>query len=275
MTRAVSLYIPHGGGPMPLIGADPSSKEIAEFFSTKVPTLLGLNSTTPPKAIVLVTAHWEENEVNISCGKSHELYFDYYGFPPETYKYKYPAPGDPEVAQRVNDVLKDAGIPSNLNLKRGWDHGVFVPMMLINPTANVPIVQMSLLSSLDPAKHIQIGKALAKLREENIAILGSGLSFHNMRAFFGGDNRGDSKAFDTALNAVVTNADTQEMEKMLTNWKTLPQALYCHPREEHLIPLMVVAGASAGERGQRVFQGSMAKQTYGAWQFAGDQRDEL
>lgn len=191
---APAVFVNHGGGPMPLLG-DKEHLELTRFLRDEVKKHVDLKEL---KAIILVTAHWEEEKVTISSGKKHSLYFDYYGFPPESYKYQYNAPGDPELANRVSKALKQSGIESRLDPERGWDHGVFVPMMLINPAADIPIVQISVLQSQDADQHYKLGKVLHQFRKEGIAIFGSGMSFHNMREFMYGQNQNKviNKDFD-------------------------------------------------------------------------------
>jgi aromatic ring-opening dioxygenase catalytic subunit (LigB family) len=177
MSRGKSFFVPHGGGPMPLTG-DPSHEPLIAFLTKKARQLINLdNKEERPKAIILVTAHWEERQPTISSGEKHDLYFDYYGFPKEAYQYTYPAPGSPTIANKVFNLLKNAGFSPKLDTKRGWDHGVFVPLKLLVPDADIPIVQLSVLSSQNAAEHIKMGKALEPLRDEGIAIIGSGMSF--------------------------------------------------------------------------------------------------
>ncbi|KAJ3184414.1 hypothetical protein HDU85_001719 [Gaertneriomyces sp. JEL0708] len=245
-TRQPVLFVPHGGGPMPLL-KDPSHAELNRFLAESGHKYF---STHKPKAIVLVTAHWETDKPTISSGAQHELYYDYHGFPPETYEIKYPAPGSPEVANRVAQVLKGAGIEARLDPTRGWDHGVFVPMKIMLPNADIPIVQMSVLKSQSAAEHIALGRALGKLREENIAIIGSGMSFHNMRKFkFGGATHDVlNEDFDSKLEDVVTKLAGAERDSALRDWEAWEGAKESHPHgaAEHFMPLFVCAGASEG-----------------------------
>jgi aromatic ring-opening dioxygenase catalytic subunit (LigB family) len=163
---------------MPLLG-DSVQEQLAQSMRTKVPSVLKLGTPEAPQAIVLVTAHWETDTITISSGNNPQLYYDYGGFPDAAYKFKYPAPGSRKVAELVRDALKEQGINSTFDATRGWDHGVFVPMMLVNPKADVPIVQVSVLGSQDPKGLYEMGVALAPLRDQNIAIIGSGsASFH-------------------------------------------------------------------------------------------------
>lgn len=247
------LFVPHGGGPLPLMD-EPNHHQLAEFLwlvSAKLPL---------PKAILVITAHWEEDVVSVSSGSSPGMIYDYYGFPPETYSYKYPAPGSPELAQTIVGLLEDAGIPAKLNPARGFDHGTFVPLMLMYPEANIPVVQLSLVAGLNPAAHIALGKAIASLREQGVFILGSGLSFHNMPAFFSGAPlvRPRSESFDDWLTETLTeDRSNAEREALLVQWKQAPEARFCHPREEHLLPLHVCfgAGAAASPHAEKIFSG--------------------
>ncbi|OCL12537.1 LigB subunit of an aromatic-ring-opening dioxygenase LigAB, partial [Glonium stellatum] len=203
MTLAPVICVSHGGGPLPVLG-DPMHKEIVKSLQTRVPALLKLGTPEAPRAIVLVTAHWSERNPTISSAAKHELLYDYYGFPPESYKLRYDAPGSPEVAREVAAALKGVGLEPKLDETRGWDHGVFIPLLLINPAANIPIVQLSVLRSESPGAHFAIGRALHSLRASNVAILGSGFaSFHNLRLMFGG--AGSDPAF-RARNAAWSEA---------------------------------------------------------------------
>lgn len=255
---APAIFVNHGGGPMPLLG-DKDHAGLTKFLRDEVKNHLNLEEV---KAIILVTAHWEENVVTISSGKHHELYFDYYGFPPESYKYRYDAPGDPELAERIHENLKKAGINSKLDPKRGWDHGVFVPMMLINPAANVPIIQISVLTNQDPEQHYKLGQALYQFRKEGIAVLGSGMSYHNMREFRYSRNKHTvvNKEFDDYLNKVCTAENEGDRKQGLINWRQQEGATEAHPMHaaEHFMPLIVIAGAGGSKPGQRIFNWDMS-----------------
>ncbi|PNH09187.1 4,5-DOPA dioxygenase extradiol-like protein [Tetrabaena socialis] len=211
-----------------------------------------------PKVILAVTAHWEADKVMVSTAAKPPMLYDYYGFPPEAYKLVYPAPGSPEVGRRVLALLAAAGIPAADDDSRGYDHGCFVPLMLAYPEGTVPVVQMSLLKSMDPKAHLAVGAALAPLRDEGVLIVGSGMSFHNMGLFskngFGMNGvsakYGPSESFDAWLQHAATGATGAKRAELLAAWARAPGGRECHPREEHLIPLMVAAGA-AGEDGGR------------------------
>jgi len=247
MTNAATvLYIPHGGGPLPLLD-EVGYKNMNAF-------LRGFRQTIEkPDAIVIVSAHWEEPCVSITANPEPPLLFDYFGFPPETYEYQYPVAGQPELASQAQQLLSKAGIDARLDQERGLDHGVFIPLMLMYPEAEIPCIQISLNNSLDAAYHIQLGKALADLKQQNLLILGSGYSFHNMSAFMSKhDDSIDEKnqAFESWLSQTCSDKglSENEREQRLANWTQAPHARYCHPREEHLLPLQVcygIAGAAS------------------------------
>ncbi|XP_049883466.1 uncharacterized protein LOC126378958 [Pectinophora gossypiella] len=253
---APALFVNHGGGPLPLLG-DKDHKELTNFLRDGVKKHMDLKNI---KAIILVTAHWEESKVTISSSDHHDLLFDYYGFPPESYRYTYNAPGDPALAKRIQEVLKREGVDSKLDPKRGWDHGVFVPMMLINPSANIPIVQVSVLSSQDAAEHYKIGQALHAFRKEGIAVIGSGMSYHNMREFMmARKGKIVNEEFDNFLTRVCGLEDSERKAELL-KWREQPGATEAHPMRaaEHFMPLVVIAGAGGPKPGERVFHWDMS-----------------
>lgn len=241
---------------MPVLG-DPGHEQIVKSLKERVPAILKLGGPDAPRAIVVVTAHWSKTQPTISSARSHSLYYDYGGFPPEAYRLKYPAAGSPEVAGEVKKALEEAGFQPVLDEKRGWDHGVFIPFLLINPSANIPIVQLSVLSSQDPREHIRMGRALASLRDQNVAIVGSGFaSFHNLPLMFslmgahgdpstGAMVKNKAKQWNKALTEAVLEKNRADREKKLEKWRELPHAYDMHPPHgaEHFMPLLVCAGA--------------------------------
>jgi aromatic ring-opening dioxygenase catalytic subunit (LigB family) len=248
-TALPTYYIPHGGGPWPFM------PERAATLGSLTAFLRGLlaDSGAAPRAIVVVSGHWEEPLPTVSSRSDYSMFYDYYGFPEHTYALQYPAPGSPAVAHEVADALAAGGFPSAVEHERGYDHGVFVPFMLVAPEATIPIVPLSLVTGLDPARHIAMGRALAPLRRDNVLIIGSGMSFHNLRALYAGaDVLTRSNRFDAWLNDAVTS-DPAQRDARLAQWAAAPEARFAHPREEHLLPLMVAAGAAADDRGRRVF----------------------
>ena len=239
--QAPILYLPHGGGPLPLM-ADRGHLELVNFLQT-VGSTLGR-----PAAILVVSAHWEAPGPMVQSGATPGLFYDYYGFPPESYKIQYPAPGHPQLAHQIRDQLKAAGFDAVFDPNRGFDHGVFVPLKLIFPEADIPCFQISLIKGLDPAQHIALGRSLQFLRDMNVLIIGSGMSFHNMRAFFSGglsEPRPDLQFNDwLAETCTSTELSGAEREQRLIAWESAPAARFCHPREEHLLPLHVCFGAA-------------------------------
>ena len=225
-------------------------------------------STLPerPRAMLVVSGHWEEPRFTLHRGERPELLFDYAGFPKHTYALQWPASGAPELAAQAAGLLEQAGFPTGAETERGWDHGVFIPLKVAVPEADIPTVQLSLRRDLDPAAHIAAGRALAPLRDQGVLIVGSGMSFHNMSARDGRVQR-LADEFDEALTAAVTDADPSARDAQLTAWQNLPHARTAHPREEHLLPLMVAAGAGADDVGRRVFRDHVIGWTVSAYRF--------
>jgi aromatic ring-opening dioxygenase catalytic subunit (LigB family) len=149
----------------------------------------------------------------------------------------------------VSALLGHAGFEVRSDPNRGFDHGTFVPMMLAIPKADLPVLQLSLLQDMDPARHLAMGEALAPLRDEGVLLLGSGNSYHNMRGFGQASSSAPSKAFDDWLVEAV-GSDRETRRRMLIDWAAAPGARACHPREEHLLPLHVMAGAAGADRGR-------------------------
>lgn len=238
------LYIPHGGGPLPVLG-DERHKHLAVFLRG-VAKALGR-----PSAILVVSAHWEEGEPTITSASRPDLIYDYYGFPPQSYELQYPAPGAPRLAGTIQALIEASGVKAKLDDRRGFDHGLFVPLLLMYPEAHIPCLQLSLLESLDPAEHIALGSAIAALRRQNVLIVGSGMSFHNMREFFVSDEKSNDACnqFDGWLRETCTDPElsADNRKKRLLDWERAPAARFCHPREEHLLPLYVCYGAAAVE----------------------------
>lgn len=260
----VVLFIPHGGGPLPLLG-DEGHREMVSFLKTVTPTL------GEPSAILVISAHWEESKATITSGKKPPLIYDYYGFPDEAYAVEYPAPGDPVLADKIFNLLRDGGIETSLDDQRGFDHGLFVPLKIMFPEASIPCVQLSLVNNLDPETHIEIGKALSELRKEKVLIIGSGFSFHNMKALSSRTENGPdsgNEAFEDWLIDTCTNENisASEREMKLIGWSQAPFARYCHPREEHLLPLHVCFGLS-NAAARLVFNGRVAGKRVSGFQW--------
>lgn len=252
------IFIPHGGGPwhvMPRDTFDPVGYSALEQWLTGLRTLI----TPDVKALLVISGHWEESRPTVNFSKSHTLLYDYYGSPDYTYKLKWDAGGSPTHASRVEGILANNGFNPDREYHRGLDHGVFVPLMVTFPQPTIPIIQLSLVNTLEPQTHIAIGKALAPLREEGFLIIGSGMSYHNMRGFMSGssDAQAHSREFNEWLLQAVSKADPYERNSMLANWHDAPGALQSHPRSEHLLPLHVVAGAAGNSVVSNIFSSTL------------------
>jgi aromatic ring-opening dioxygenase catalytic subunit (LigB family) len=245
--RLPTYFLSHGGGPWPWM--EERAGMYAELSRTlaDIPRQIG----TTPKALLVITAHWEEADFAVQASARPPMLYDYYGFPPHTYKVVYGAPGDPALAERVRGLIAAAGLKAHLDPARGFDHGTFTPVSVIYPEANVPVVQLSLREDFDPATHLLLGRALAPLRDEGVLIIGSGLSYHNLRAM-GPVARAPAKAFDDWLNGAMSSEPVAR-ERALLDWERAPAARIAHPREEHLLPLMVAVGAAFDEVAVRCY----------------------
>lgn len=258
-----TYFISHGGGPWPWLKAQmPGVYDRLETALADIPRQLAAT----PKAILVISGHWEERDFTVMSSAAPPMIYDYSGFPAFTYSIKYPAPGSPSVANRVVELLRDANVAVATNDQRGFDHGTFAPLAAIYPNADVSVLQLSLTSDYDVDSHLAAGRAIAPLRNEGVLIIASGLSYHNLRRF-GPDGRHPSHEFDSWLTAAVCEAQGPARSELLRNWSSAPSARLAHPEEDHLIPLMVAVGAAEGERGERIyhedaFMGSLAVSNY-------------
>ncbi|MDF1736972.1 MAG: class III extradiol ring-cleavage dioxygenase [Minwuia sp.] len=240
------LFIPHGGGPLPLLG-DPGYARLASALKAQGEELAGA------RAVIVVTAHWETAQPSLTSAARPGMLYDYYGFPEAAYRISYPAPGAPELAASVAGALGSAGFKPELDAIRGYDHGTFVPMLLMRPAADIPILQMSLLSSLDAEEHIAFGRALGELLDDDVVLIGSGFSFHNISALIGRLSPMEARegpslaaAFHHWMDETICGPglDEDQRHRELVAWEEAPGARFCHPREEHLLPLHVCFGAA-------------------------------
>ena len=263
-SRLPVAFFPHGGGPWPFVELGFPKKELEELaiYLRSVRVLAG----AAPKAVLVISAHWEEDVPTVMTSARPPMLYDYYGFPPEAYRITWPAPGSPSLAKRVRELLTAAGLPSAEDPQRGYDHGTFVPLKVMFPEAEIPTVQLSLKTGLDPTEHLRLGRALAPLRDEGVFIVGSGETFHNLRAF--GDPRVVPLAaqFDAWLQATA-NAAPAQRDAQLEAWFTAPHARVVHPREEHLLPLMVIAGAAGEDRGTTSYVGTVMGLAHSGYHF--------
>jgi aromatic ring-opening dioxygenase catalytic subunit (LigB family) len=262
--RMPVAFLPHGGGPWPFVdlGLDPVEVGSLADYLRSVREL----PKEKPKALLVISAHWEESVPTLMTSAQPPMLYDYYGFPPASYAIQWPAPGAPALAERVRGLLSAAGIASATNDARGFDHGTFVPLKLTYPDAEIPTLQLSLKKGLDPAEHLAIGRALAPLRDEGVFLLGSGMTFHNMRGFRDPRFRAVSEEFDAWL-VDTAQQEAATRDARLTAWASAPSARLSHPREEHLLPLMVIAGAAGEDRGTVAYQGSMFGMRLSAYHF--------
>ncbi|ERL56396.1 DODA-type extradiol aromatic ring-opening family dioxygenase [Psychrobacter aquaticus] len=259
------FFVPHGAGPCFFMDWQPADtwEKMAEFLQS-------ISSRLPqqPKAILIISAHWQTPVFSITAAKQPELIYDYSGFPKHTYELTYPALGAPVLAEQISELLTNAGLDNEQDAIRGFDHGVFIPLKVLFPNADIPVVQLSLRRDLDPKTHLMAGKTLASLREEGVLIIGSGMSFHNMRGYGDANFTAPSKKFDEWLTKTI-NADPEERLAALTDWSQAPHASDAHPlgAEEHLLPLMVAVGAAGNDQGKRVYSQQVLKTQLSAFQF--------
>lgn len=247
MTRLPTYFISHGGGPWPWLPDMRKMLVKLEASLADIPRQLG----EKPKAILMVSGHWEQPDFAVMTSPAPPMVYDYSGFPPFTYQIKYAAPGAPEIAERAASLITAAGLPSHADGKQGFDHGVFAPMQVMYPEADVPTFQVSLQHGYDPKIHLALGRALAPLRDEGVLIVGSGLSYHNLRRF-GAAGREPSAQFDAWLDKAMTAAPAKRTE-LLEHWEQAPAARIAHQEEDHLLPLMVAVGAAEQDKATRIY----------------------
>jgi aromatic ring-opening dioxygenase catalytic subunit (LigB family) len=263
-SRLPVVFIPHGGGPWPFVemGLPPRDVATLTHYLQSVRDVPG----EPPRALLVVSAHWEAPVPTVMTAAHPPMLYDYYGFPPESYTLTWPAPGSPALAARTQELLRAAGIESAADAERGYDHGTFVPLKLTYPDADVPAVQLSLKVGLAPGEHIAIGRALQPLRDEGVFVVASGMTFHNLRAFRDPRAAPVSEAFDAWLRESLV-LDAPERNARLEQWTSAPAARAAHPREEHLLPLMVAAGAAGDDRAVVAFNDTFTGIRLSAYHF--------
>lgn len=231
-----SLFISHGS---PMLALEPGESG---------PALARLAAALPrPKAIVIVSAHWESNELLVNGNPQPETWHDFGGFPPELFAVQYPAPGIPELTHRVLELLAEADLPARMNTQRPFDHGVWVPLSLMYPHADIPIVQVSLPSRMGPALQTKVGQALNRLREESVLLIGSGSITHNLRELDW--QAGPESITPWALafrDWMVDKLAVDDLGALHDYRNRAPHAARNHPTDEHLLPLYF-ARAAGGE----------------------------
>lgn len=249
MSNLPTYFISHGGGPWPYIPEMRRAMHVLEASLQDIPRQLG---GIKPAAILMISGHWEGDAFNVMSTARPPMIYDYSGFPAHTYEVTYPAPGAPALATRIRDLIAAAGLPTGLDATRGFDHGVFAPLAVMYPDADGPVLQVSIRHGYDPAQHLALGRALAPLRDEGVLIVGSGLSWHNLR-MLGPPARVPSKAFDEWLQQTLVDSAPPLREARLLAWDSAPSARIAHPEEDHLIPLMVAVGAAGGDAATCVY----------------------
>ncbi len=267
--RLPSYFISHGGGPWPWMAEMAAPMEALAASLRRVAAEAAAAAGGPaPRAVLCVSGHWEAPVFTAQAGAAPGMVYDYFGFPEHTYRIRYPAPGAPALAQRVQDLLQGAGIAAAQDAARGYDHGTFAPLAVMYPQAEVPVLQLSLKLGYSPAEHLAAGRALAPLRDEGVLIVGSGLSFHNLR-LRGPAATAPSRQFDDWLRETLEQHPPAERSARLLQWSQAPAARTAHPQEDHLLPLMVALGAAENEKATTVYQEVMAWTgwTVSSWRF--------
>ncbi len=263
MTRFPTYFISHGGGPWPWL---PQMR--AQFVNLEA-SLKRMVAELPetPRAVLMISGHWEDDSFAVMGAARPPMVYDYYGFPKETYSIVYPAPGAPDLAAHTRDLLEAAGLPTRIDSQQGFDHGTFAPAYIMFPEANVPVYQVSLRKGYSPEEHFALGRALAPLRDEGVMIVGSGLSYHNLR-LFGPGAKVPSEAFDAWLDAVLAEAPEARTQALL-DWEQAPYARVCHAEEDHFVPIFAALGAAEGEPARRIYHdvGLMGGVTASSYQF--------
>ena len=247
--RLPTYFLSHGGGPWPYM-----EDSHRRHFNKLERSLLAIRDEwgIAVRAILVVSGHWETAEFAVSSAALPGMVFDYHGFPEHLYRIKYDAPGSPEIAMRIRGMLEAGGFSCQSDSERGFDHGTFSLMKPIYPTGDMPIVQLSIKQDFDPHAHLSAGRLLAPLREEGVVIVGSGSSFHNL-GLRGPAAIEPSRRFDDWLQQTLLQTSTAERRERVLTWKAAPDARIAHPREDHLIPLMVALGAAEEEAAALVY----------------------
>lgn len=253
-TRLPVAFVPHGGGPWPFVNLGFPQHEV-ESLADYLRELRAV-PRSQVKAVLVISAHWEESEPTLLTNPKPSLYYDYYGFPDSAYQLKWAAENDVDTVNHVRSTLQNAGFRIGSDGQRGYDHGTFVPLMLTWPNGDVPILQLSLKSGLDPLFHIRLGQALAPLRDEGLFIVGTGMTFHNMQAMRQPNGKQLAHEFHAWLKDVVSSPE-EVRNAQLTQWLSAPAARFSHPREEHLTPLFVIAGAALSDKGIVDYEGTI------------------
>jgi len=257
MSRLPAFFISHGAPNLLLQKKDPTYAFL-QNLGREIKKL-------SPKAILSISAHWEEPQFSITSNEQPETIYDFGGFEDEMYQMRYPAKTSPELIDHLSDLLSKSHIPFKLHNNRGFDHGTWSPLKIMLPEADIPVVQISLLRSLDPSKHYDLGKALAPLRDEGFLVFGSGGVTHNLGSSRSMNNVNGYKQFEQFVTESITQRTESERETLLKDFPSHPQARLSHPRTEHFLPLLVVAGT--GGPGTRIHDEWQASFSLAAYKF--------
>jgi len=253
-TRIPTFYLSHGGGPWPYM-AGPARRRFAKLESSlrDLPRELQIK----PKAILVVSGHWEEKDFAVMASPVPPMVYDFGGFPREMYSIRYPAPGSPELARQVDSLIRAAGLPTHLDTERGFDHGTYAILAVTHPAADIPVLQVSIRSDYDPEAHLNLGRALAPLREEGVLIIGSGSSYHDLGALLGSragkEPQKVSAEFDAWLKQTLVDSTPEQRSERLVEWDCTPYGRAAHPQADHLVPLHVAVGAAEEEPGAVIY----------------------
>ena len=262
--RMPVVFLPHGGGPWPFVDLGMDSTEKARLIAY-LQSIAQLPKAQP-RGLLVISAHWEEVQPTVMTAVHPPMLYDYFGFPKAAYDITWPAPGSPALAERVRELLRENGIASSANAERGFDHGTFVPLKLMYPQAAIPTVQLSLMANLSPQQHIALGRALAPLRDEGVFMVASGMSFHSTRGFGSAAGKRASEIFGGWLDTTMTLPAPARNEALAT-WAQAPAARLAHPREEHLLPLLVAAGAAYDQAATLAHKQTLMGVEISAYQF--------
>ncbi len=242
-----ALFLSHGAPTLPIVDA-PASR-----FLRGLGERLGR-----PKAILVASAHWETDVIQLGTRQRQTTIHDFRGFPQALYDLRYEPPGAPDLAERAGDLLAEAGLPSRCDANRGLDHGAWVPLLLMYPQADIPVTQISIQPHFGPAHHVAVGRALSALRAEDVLIVGSGSFTHDLRRFRGQAEDApatpDVIAFADWFDAAIVERRSAD----LLAYRTLaPFAVEQHPTDEHLLPLYVAMGAAGLDHAERLHASAM------------------
>jgi 4,5-DOPA dioxygenase extradiol len=233
MKRQPALFVSHGSPTLPL------ERGPAVDFLRSLGGELGR-----PEAILSVSAHWDTDRPAVSAAKKPETIYDFHGFPPELYRLRYPAPGAPQLAERVSGLLQAKGLKTDIDPGRGLDHGAWTSLYLMYPEADIPVTQLSIQSHLGPAHHVKLGEALRPLRDEGVLIMASGGATHNLRELSIQRGNPVPQQWTVEFNEWLADALLGRRTQDLVSYRTkAPQAVRNHPTDEHLIPVFVAVGA--------------------------------